>query len=69
MPMAKPNKAMVSNLGLMLFPVSLISCDRMGLARPVEQQMFCSNVTTGLPNKIPVAMHVFGADLAQVLVN
>lgn len=41
-------KPVVSNSWVMLFPVSLIRCDRMGLAGPVKQ-MFCSNVTTGLP--------------------
>ena len=46
------NKAVVSDSWVRLFPVSLIPCDRMSLARPVKQQMFFSNLTTGLA-KIP----------------
>lgn len=45
----KANTAMVSDSWVTLFPISLIRSDRMGLARPVKQQMFCSNVTSGLP--------------------
>lgn len=46
------NQASVSYSWVTLFPISLIHRDRMGLAGPVKQQMFCSNVTPGLP-KIP----------------
>lgn len=45
----KANTATVSDSWVTLFPISLIRSDRMGLARPVKQQMFCSNVTSGLP--------------------
>lgn len=50
--MAKANQAVVSDSWVILFLISLIQCDRMGLAGPVKQQMFCSNVTPRLP-KIP----------------
>lgn len=67
--MVKANQALVSDSWATLFPISLIHCDRMGLAGPVKQQMFCSNVTPAMPKKLPVAVRVFGADLAQVLAN
>lgn len=67
--LAKANTAKVSDLRVTTFTFCLIRCDRMGLARPVQQQMFCSNVTPGLPNTPSGSACVFGADLAQVLAN
>lgn len=59
----------MSDSWVTLFTISLIHCDRMGLAWPgktTDVLLECDNPGC---QKFPVAVHVFGADLAQVLAN
>lgn len=63
---SQPGDGIRSILGRLCFQYTLILGDRMGLAKPLKQQMFSSNVTWEVARKLPVAVHVFGADLAPV---